>query len=121
MEGTQRVATWLELAAAPVLGREDCPVKLHPLGGEEGRCFALSMDGRWVCAGNGDLTVFKGLGAALYFLEVLHVEAFVPGERASQVDPCDGGHHCLMVDRHKGLLPCRPCAPTRSRARDQPH
>ena len=121
MEGTQRVATWLELAAAPVLGREDCRVKLHAVGDEEGSCFAISMDDRWVCAGNGDLTIFKGLRAALHFLEVLHVEAFEPGERASQVQPCGGGHLCLMADRDGGLLPCRPCAPTRLRAGDHPH
>jgi len=121
MESTQRVATWLELAAAPLLRREDCSVKLHAVGHESSRCFAISMDDRWVCAGNGDLTVFKGLGAALHFLEVLRVETFEPGERAPHAHMLQAGHCCLMADGRKGLSPCRTCLPTTALDHDRPH
>jgi hypothetical protein len=121
MGTTQRVATWLELAAAPLLRREDCCVKLHAVGHEDSRCFAISMDDRWVCAGNGDLTVFKGLGAALHFLEVLRVDAFEPGERTPQSQLHQRGHCCLMADRQKGLLPCRACLTSRPHKSDPTH
>ncbi len=122
MEGTERVATWLELAAAPLLGEGQSKVKLHPVGHKRGGCFAISMDGRWLCAGNGDLTIFKGIEAALHFLKLLRVEAFEPGEAAPHAEVCGHkGHYCLKADRNKGLLPCRVHLPVSRRVVPRRH
>lgn len=117
-----RVATWLELAVTPQRESKKSTVRVHSVGGKACSCFAITVDGRWVCAGNGDVTVFKGIGAALHFLEVLRVDAFEPGARADEDLLCETRHYCLKCDRRKGLQPCRRCRAPRYRgAGELPH
>ena len=107
MQMPGRVATWLELAVAPEWRRQHCRVRVHALGGRgSGGCYALSMDGRWLCTGDGRLTVFKGIDAALRFLKVVRVEDFEPGDAPEGGTVCDGQHHCLCVGRDGELGPC---------------
>jgi hypothetical protein len=104
---TGRVATWLELAVAPEWRRQNCSVRLHAIGGKSGGCYALSMDGRWLCSSDGRLTVFKGLDSALRFLSIVRVEDFEPGEPTSIAVHCNGQHHCLCVGRDDCLVQCQ--------------
>ncbi|AYH43198.1 hypothetical protein [Azoarcus sp. DN11] len=111
-----KVATWLELAVAPDWRRQQCRIRVHMVGPREGACYAISMDGRWLCAGSGELTVFRGLSAALHFLKLLRIEDFEPGEPAGMPAVGTGRHYCMCADKKKGLLPCdcnsRRCATT---------
>lgn len=111
-----RVATWLELAAAPQHHSRKGTVRVHPVGGEDGSCFAVSVDGRWVCTGSGEVTVFKGIDAVLHFFEVLHVEAFEPGCGTDENLLCDAAHYCVQCDRRQGLQPCRGCRISQAQA-----
>lgn len=119
MGTSERVATWLELAIAPQRQSHKRTVRVHSVGGKSGSCFAVSMDGRWVCAGNGEITVFKGIGAVLHFFQVLGVETFEPGTCSEESLPCDVGQYCLKCDRLKGLLPCHRCRTPGRGAREQ--
>ncbi len=112
MGTTQRVATWLELAAAPAMRGRDYKVRVHPVGSNGGRCFAISMDDRWLFDGGGRLTVFKGLGSALHFLKLLQVDDFEPGESCSDSLTGGDGRYCLCTNVKRGLFPC----PTRPEA-----
>lgn len=110
MESTQmpaRVATWLELAIAPEWRRQHCSVRVHALGNRsKGGCYALSMNDRWLCTGDGSLTVFKGIDAALRFLKVVRVEDFEPGETPDVDVIGNGRQYCLCVGRGGELTPC---------------
>ncbi len=101
-----RVATWLELAVAPEWRRQNCKVRIHSLGGKGGGCYALSMDGRWLCTGDARLTVFKGLDSALRFLKVVRIEDFEPGSAPEGGLLTDGQHFCLCVGGDEHLSPC---------------
>jgi hypothetical protein len=110
MDISARVATWLELAVAPEWQRQRAQVKLHPVKGQEGRCFTLSMNDRWLCVGQGQLTVFRGRDAAQRFLKLVRIESAQDSEE-SPLDTvaCDGSHYCLYADSGKGLTACRDC------------
>lgn len=101
-----KVATWMDLAAGRWQGGGDSEVRIHPVGSEEGRCFALSVDGRWLYAGNGRLTLFHGLGSAVRFLRTAEVEDFQAGEPAALERVCAGPAHCLTVHGKRGLVAC---------------
>lgn len=110
MEFSGRVATWLELAVAPEWRKQRSTVKVHPMHGERGGCFALSMDGRWLCASSGQLTIFKGLAAALHFLKAVKVEDFQPGEPLEMPGRCNGSSYCLELNKQNRLSACsRAC------------
>jgi len=104
-----KVATWLELAVAPDWRREQCKIKVHAVGPRDGTCYAISMDGRWLCAGSGELTVFHGLSAALHFLKLMRIEDFEPGEPTGMPAVGTGNHYCMCTDDAQRLLPCN-CA-----------
>ncbi|THF66308.1 hypothetical protein E6C76_05550 [Pseudothauera nasutitermitis] len=101
-----KVATWLELAVAPEWRRQNCKVRVHALSDRAGGCYAISMDERWLCTGDGRLTVFKGLDAALRFLKVVHVEDFEAVDVPAQPMECMGQSFCLCVGRDDHLGPC---------------
>lgn len=101
-----RVATWLELAVAPEWRRQQCAVRIHAMGTEHSGCYALSMDGRWICSGDGRLTVFRGFDAALRFLRALRVEEVERGAALTDDVACDGRHYCLCVGRDDCLAQC---------------
>lgn len=108
MEIGQRVATWLDLAAAP--WRDDQPkVKVHAVGGRKDGCFALSVDGRWLCTADGQLTVFFGVEAALRFLKTARTPAFEPGDAPAAPVRCDGRHYGLGIARSGCLMSCADC------------
>lgn len=115
MEVTGGVATWLELAVAPEWRKRQSKIRLHAVGGEEGGCFALSMDGRWLCASGGRLTLFRGREAAEHFLKAVRIDRFEIGEPPPRKLCCDGRHFGLRLDRKGCLTACRPdhgvCAP----------
>ncbi|WP_211091447.1 hypothetical protein [Pseudothauera rhizosphaerae] len=100
-----RIATWLELAVAPEWRRRSCKVRVHALGEKDSGCYALSMDGRWLCTGDAQLTVFKGLDAALHFLKLVRIEDFEPGEDAG-IAECSGQRFCLCIGRDNHLSSC---------------
>lgn len=101
-----KLATWLELAVAPDWRRSTCKIRVHALGQREGGCYAISMDNRWLCVGNGGLTVFHGLSAALRFLKLLRIDNFEPGEAADVGSVCNGRRYCLSEVKDRGLLAC---------------
>lgn len=110
MEGLVRPATWLEMAGAPQWRPNPPKVRVHPVVGPEGACYALTMDCRWLCGSNGNVTLFHTLGAVVRFLQVSHVHDFEAGE------PCDlnqqaAGFECLGVKKGRGLHPCTERGP----------
>lgn len=107
MQRPGRVATWLELAVAPDWRRQHCRVRVHRLDGEAGGgCYALSMDDRWLCTGDGRLTVFNGLEAALRFLKLVRVEDFESEDTPVSSVACNGNYYCLCVGRGGALSAC---------------
>jgi hypothetical protein len=102
-----RVATWLDLAAAREWGRGDARLRVHAVGGRKEGCYALSLDGRWLCASDGTLTVFRGVDAAARFLKTARLDAFEPGEAPPDGVRCDGGHHGMCIGRNGRLVGCR--------------
>ncbi|NMG30012.1 hypothetical protein [Aromatoleum evansii] len=100
-----KVATWLELAVARDGCRDRRRVRVHAIGERGDDCYAISLDGRWLCAGSGQLTVFHGLGAALHFLEVLRIAHFEAGA-STRLPSIRGNCYCLRMDRSRGLLRC---------------
>src|SRR5574337_823173 len=47
MKDLGRPATWLEMAGASQWHPEGAKVRIHPVVGPEGQCFALTLDRRW--------------------------------------------------------------------------
>jgi hypothetical protein len=107
MEIAGRVATWLELALVPVRGRDLTRLRVHPVGGRKGGCYAVSMDGRWLCASDVSLTVFRGRVAAERFLEVAGIDEAEPGDPSAPGVRCDGRHLGLCLGRGGCLVGCR--------------
>ena len=111
MEIAGRVATWLDLALVPVRGRDRTQLRVHAVGGRKGGCYAVSMDGRWLCASDGSLTVFHGRPAAERFLEVAGVEDAASGDPSTAGVHCDGRHLGLCLGRSGCLTGCRESGP----------
>lgn len=101
-----RPATWLELAVAPEWRRNEFKVRVHPLAGENGSCYAISMNERWVCSGTGGLTVFNGLDTVRHFLELLHISQFESGDTADLGLAEPAHRYCLCTDKQNVLLQC---------------
>lgn len=104
-------ATWLELAVAPEWRKKSTRIRVHPVGGRDGSCVAISMNARWLCVGSGELTVFCGLASARQFLKLLRVEDFEPGEPPQDRVHCDGRHYCLCSEEARGLVRCSASLP----------
>ncbi|NTV10385.1 MAG: hypothetical protein HGA47_06370 [Zoogloea sp.] len=67
-------ATWLELAVAPVWRLRRAQIRVHAIEGHTRGGHTITLDGRWLCANDGRLTVFDSENAAIRFLELMHVE-----------------------------------------------
>lgn len=115
MTKTGKVATWLELAAAPH-SRDKClNLRVHPLlpvaapatrNGKEKCCYAISVDGRWLHAGDGRLTVLKGMEAVDRFMGLVKMPAFEPGDPAEFELDCVNTAYCMAASRRAGLQGC---------------
>ena len=102
----EKVATWLELAVAPEWRRNGFKVRVHAVGLENGGCYTISLDDRWLCMSNGGITVFHGLSAALHFLKLHGIENFEPGEALDQRVASQAIRYCLCTDTGNALLRC---------------
>lgn len=107
MDTTQRVATWLDLAATREWRTEPACLRVHAVGGRKDRCYAVTLDGRWLCASDGSLTVFYGREAAERFLLAARIGDFESGEAAVPGVLCDGAHVGLCLGRDGCLKGCR--------------
>ncbi|MBR0566062.1 hypothetical protein J5J83_08035 [Azoarcus sp. L1K30] len=106
MENIGRVATWLELAIAPEWRREAMRICVHPVGPEDDQCFAVSMDGRRLCASDGKLTTFRGRRAVERFLSMVHIDDFDICAPDPTIRTFPRGHFCLCLNRQNCLSPC---------------
>lgn len=106
MTHRQRVATWLELAVAPEWRRKTMRVQVHPIGCDEDQCYTLTMDGRCLCTGSGQLTTFRGRPAVERFLRMARVEHFEFGEPEPDLRRYPRGHYCLALGRQNTLCSC---------------
>jgi len=105
MKDLGRPATWLELAGAhkrPQGGK----VRIHPVVGPEGACYALTLDRRWLCGSDGSVTLFHGLGAVVRFLQVAQVADFEAGDPTDLAGRGPAGVQCLCVRRGRSLQAC---------------
>jgi hypothetical protein len=115
MGRTGKMATWLEAAAAPYSGDTNIRLRAHPLlhEAEEAQrqcgnqcCYAISIDGRWLHANDGRLTILKGLHTVDRFMNLIRVSDYETGEPARiQVD-CGKTAFCLAADPNKVLRRC---------------
>ena len=106
MELNGRKATWLELAVAPLWRLGQAQVRIHALGGGEGRCLGITVDERWLCANDGRLTVFECRASALRFLELLRIEHMEDGSPSDLPIGCHcEGVQCMRLGT-RGLSPC---------------
>jgi hypothetical protein len=106
MEGPARPATWLEMAGAPQWRSEPPKVRIHPVAGPEGACYALTLDCRWLCGSNGSVTLFHTLGAVVRFLQLAQVHDFEAGEPCDLATQATSGFECLGIRRGRTLQPC---------------
>lgn len=109
MERIGRVATWLELAVAPEWRRQAAQIQVHEVGQGKDACYTVSIDGRCVCTGNGQLTTFRGRPAVERFLAMLRVDDFEIGEPHPDLCEYPRGHYCLGLNQQKSLCPCDEC------------
>lgn len=97
MEHRNKRATWLELAVAPIWRRDKFVVKVHSLRQRTEQCFVLSVDERWLCSGEGKLTVFRSGDAVDRFLQLLGITVRQEGAPVSDVADEACGHHCMQL------------------------
>lgn len=109
---TGKVATWLELATVPHSRDKRVSVQVHPLlpdsGGKPRRCqeeccYTISVDGRWLHAGDGRLTVLKGMEAVDRFMRLVRLPVFEPGEPAAIEVDCSKTAYCMTTGRRSRL------------------
>lgn len=112
MRTTEKVATWLELAAAPHSQDRSLSVHVHPLEHDAGGrplncrgecCYAISFDGRWLHSGDGRLTVLKGVETVDRFMSLIQIPAVEPGEPVRIEVDCGKTAYCLAASRKAGL------------------
>lgn len=103
METKGRNATWLELAVAPLWRLGQVRIRLHRLTGGCDNCLGITVDGRWLCANDGRLTIFGCRDAARRFLELLRIDKVEDGASADLPPVC--GVHCMRLGT-RGLRSC---------------
>lgn len=109
-----KVATWLEMVAAPhKKNDENMTLLLHAVEGREGKvvspdkqCYVITVNGRWLCSSNGQITVLQGLNAAERFMRLIKLPTFEYGEPAEFDIDCNKGAHCIAIGRDKTLHGC---------------
>lgn len=111
MEVIGRPATWLDMAGVSQWRPGGGKVRIHPVVGPEGACYALTLDRRWLCGTNGSVTLFHGLGAAVRFLQLARVDDFEAGDPADLVGRLGDGVQCLCVRKGRSLQACTQRGP----------
>lgn len=104
---TERIAGWLDVAAAPIWNGASAKICIHPVCLHNCTCHAISLDGRWVCAGDGRLTIFKSHESAEHFLALAHIDHYERGESAELANDCGVSTQCVTFRPKSGLRPCR--------------
>lgn len=108
-----KVATWLEMVVAPSWRKTRTVPRLHPILGTGVRCscaeacYAVSVEGRWLCSNNGRLTVLRGLPAAERFMQIVRHESYETGEPAEFDFDCATSAHCIAMGQDQTLRSCR--------------
>lgn len=109
-----KVATWLDMVAATHFHHVPVEARLHPISGDqpksldpETQCYAISVDGLWLCSGNGHITVLRGLKSARRFLELLELKGYQTGEPAEFEIDCGNSAHCMALRKRRGLRNCK--------------
>lgn len=101
MNPSSPTATWLDLAIARLHRERPLECRLHHIAGyyEEGRepCYALSVDGRWLCASDGHLTIFQGHRAAEHFMELIGLSFADADEEIDYELGGDCDSYCLRM------------------------
>ncbi|WP_374484759.1 hypothetical protein [Zoogloea sp.] len=104
MEIKKRHATWLELAAARLSLLGQGRIRLHALtGGGCHSCLGITLNGRWLCANDGRLTIFDCREAARRFLELLRIDKVEDGDTAAL--PSGSDVQCMRLGT-RGLRVC---------------
>jgi hypothetical protein len=115
MRRTGKVAMWLEAAAAPHSRDRSVRLRVHPLlpGADElppqprhKRCYAISVDGRWLYSNDGRLTVLKGMKAVDRFMRLINMSYYESGEPAQIDVNCGKTAHCMATGRNESLRGC---------------
>lgn len=110
-----KVATWLELAAAPHSRDKTVILRVHPLVyAAEGKlkkpggncCYAVSVDGRWVCFNDGRLTVLKGQKAVDRFMHLINMPHYESGDPAQIEIECGKTAYCIAAGSNQALRGC---------------
>ncbi|HRP95226.1 MAG TPA: hypothetical protein PL143_03160 [Rhodocyclaceae bacterium] len=114
-----KVATWLEMVVAPGWRKTRTVPRLHPILGTGERCcscpetcYAVSVEGRWLCSNNGRLTVLRGLPAAERFIQLVRLESYETGEPADFHVDCATSAHCIAMGHDQTLRSCRQASTT---------
>ncbi len=115
MKGKGKAATWLEVAAAPHSRDKSVDLRVHPLlhaareitekDGHK-RCYAISVDGRWLYSNDGRLTALKGMKAVDRFMRLINASCYESGEPAQIDVDCGKTAHCMAADRNEALRGC---------------
>ena len=103
---TERIAGWLDVAAAHSWHADECKVRIHPVCVNSCTCHAISLDGRWVCSSDGSLTVFRPRDAAERFLELAHCDGYETGDAAELSAGCSVRTQCVSFSPRAGLGDC---------------
>lgn len=115
MRSTGTVATWLEAAAAPHSPDQRVRLRVHPLLQEAEQilqkpvaqcCYAISVDGRWLHANDGRLTVLRGLKAVDRFMRLINMSSYEHGEPAQIEVDCGKTAYCIAAGRKARLRQC---------------
>lgn len=116
MRRTGKVATWLEVAAAPHARDTSVRLRVHPLvpgvdeipqkPGSDQCCYAISVDGRWLYSNDGRLTVLKGMKAVDRFMRLIDMSYYESGEPAQIDVNCGKTAHCMATGRNESLRGC---------------
>lgn len=104
MKDSVRPATWLDLAGAPQWHPHGAKVRIHPVVGPAGACYAVTLDRRWLCGSDGSVTLFHGLGAVVRFLQVAQVDNFEAGDPADLAGQGVESVQCLCMGRRRSQL-----------------
>lgn len=112
-----KVATWLEMVIAPHWRKTQAQFRLHPIDGTGRRCqrcretcYAVTVDGRWLCSNNGRLTVLRGRATAERFMQLVRHQEYETGEPAEFDLDCATSAHCIAMDSDRTLRSCRQAA-----------
>lgn len=117
MERTRKMATWLEMVAAPHLHDENVRLRIHPVQEcnknhkASPQCYAISMDGRWLYSNDGSLTVLRGRNAVDRFMQLVRMPRYEHGEPAALKIDCGRNAHCIAIGPDQSLHGCAPSSP----------